>query len=111
MERGHRNSLISLIFLNFHNQTLKMLHTIEHSSDWIDILVNKADPTMFMLNDSIDNRWSSRIYKIVENMIITCDVIETDFYPLCFYDKCAYAIKWFNEDGKDLEVGVLYMSN
>jgi hypothetical protein len=42
---------ISLICLDLHQQAFQKLHTVKHSSQLIDIFVNEADPTTFLLKD------------------------------------------------------------
>jgi hypothetical protein len=96
---------ISLIFLDFRHHTLKKLDTIEYQSNWIRIFVDKADPTTFLLNGH--NQRATRVCKIVDNTIVIGDLIEINFNPECFYDKCVYGLKWRDRHGEDLEVRIL----
>jgi hypothetical protein len=90
---GMTNSFISLVFLDLSRRSLQKLHTFEYPSRQIDIYVNKADPTTFLLNEGE----FIRIFKVFDNTIIIGERIEIDFYPACFYDKCVYTLKGGNE--------------
>jgi hypothetical protein len=92
-EKGEINSFISLIFLDLHRHCLKKLHTIEYQGDNIQIVVNKADPTTFILTHRIADERSSRMCKIVDSAIIFKEVVEIDFSPECFYGKYVYGNK------------------
>jgi hypothetical protein len=102
-EEGKGNSFISLISLDLHQRSLKKLHTIEYSSHYIDIAVDKADLTTFLLSDGK----STQICKIVEKNLIIGNVVEIKCFPNYFYDKCAYWLYWNYKNNK--EVGVLNM--
>jgi hypothetical protein len=98
-EHGDNNSFISVISLDLHKNTLKKLYTAEHPSRYV--VVNKADPSTFLLIDSIDySEWSYQVCKIVDNTIIVGDVFEINFNPSCFYDKHVYATNWRDEYGQ-----------
>jgi hypothetical protein len=99
-EKGKTNFFISLIFLDLTHGNLKKLHTVEYSSDWLKIYVNKADPTAFLLTYSIADRnaVSSRICKVADNTIIIGEIVETDLHPDWFYDKCVYGLNWYYEN-------------
>jgi hypothetical protein len=87
------NNCISLIFLDIRERSLQKLHTVEYHTK--TIFVNKADLTTFILK----NNESIRICKVVEKTIIVGDVVEINFDPKCFYDKCVYGLGWNDETG------------
>jgi hypothetical protein len=103
-ERINRNYLISLIYLDLYQHTLKKLHTVEYLSRNIDVIVNKADPIIFLLNDG----YFTRICKIVEKTIIIGDRIESNFIPKCFYDKCVYRLRCYERDEDQRRVSLLF---
>jgi hypothetical protein len=109
-EHGDGNSFISLIFLDLCERSLQKLYTVEYSSSDIDLLVNKADSTTFILDDP-NNQEESKICKIVDKTIIIGDVVEIDFYPDCFYDKSVYFLNWKDENEEDLDVIMLDVSS
>jgi hypothetical protein len=84
---------------------LQKLHTVKYSTDDIQIIVDKANPTTFLLN----NEESKRICKTVDKKIIIGEIVEIDFHPACFYDKCVYFLKRENEEGENLDVRMLYL--
>jgi hypothetical protein len=108
-ENGRTNSFISLVFLDLSRCSLQKLHTVEYQSDNIEIVVNKADPTTFLLNDLNNEEQSLRMCKIVEKKIVIENVIKINFLLDCFYDRCVYGLKRRNEDRRFLDVRILYM--
>jgi hypothetical protein len=99
-ERKLNNSFISLIFLDLTRGSLKKLHTLEYPYS-IDIVVNKADPTTFILDNHINyNESFYQVCKIVDNTIIIGDVVNIGLYPDWFYDKCVYGLKRGYKDDK-----------
>jgi hypothetical protein len=100
-EEGDRNYSISLIFLDLYQHTLKKLHTVEYNTHDIEIIVNKADPTKFIL--SVGSYLDVYICKIVENRIIIGDRIEIDVCMNCFYGDNVYALDSYDSD-EHLEV-------
>jgi hypothetical protein len=107
-ERASKDSFISLIFPNLCRGSLQKLQTVKYPSDWIKIIVNKADPTTFILNDLNNDEQSTRICKIVDKTIIIGDVVEIGFYPYCFYNKFVYGLNWYERDEDSVEVGFLF---
>jgi hypothetical protein len=110
-ENEYPNSYISLIWLDIYQRSLKKLHTIEYSSNWIQIFVDKADSAMFMLKDFTNN--VSRIGKIVDKKLIIGDVIDINFSPDCFYNKCIYILNMDGEQNEDhypQQASLLYKS-
>jgi hypothetical protein len=89
-EVGNESAFISLIFLDIFRSSLQKLHTVEYPSYQIDIYVDKANPTMFILNDEE----SMRICKIVGKTIIIGDEVDIDFIPDCFYNKRVFYVNW-----------------
>jgi hypothetical protein len=108
-EEGETSSFVSLVFLDLSLGSLHKFHTVEYPTIDIEIVVNKADPTTFILTHYINNEQSSRIFKIVEKKIIIEDVIEIDFSPDCFYDKYVYATEWIDDEGEEIDVRILKM--
>jgi hypothetical protein len=94
-ERGGGNYVISLVFLDLCRRSLQKLHTVEYSSWFNYICVNKADPTTFLLNEGE----FIQIYKVVEKKIVIGEKVEINLYLTCFYDKCVYGLEWNNETG------------
>jgi hypothetical protein len=113
-ERRNQTSFISLIFLDLHQPDLQKLHTVEYPSDHINMFVDTADSTTFLLNGLNDNDMLTRICKIVDNTIIIGNVAETNFFPDCFYHGCVYYLELNREDNEyRTEVGclVIYLVN
>jgi hypothetical protein len=106
-EGGDETYFVSLISLDLNQHILKKLHTIEYPTDYIKICINRADSITFLLNDF--NNAELQLYKIVDKEIIIKDVIDIDFFPECFYDKCVYNLGWLDEDRNHLKVRMLYM--
>jgi hypothetical protein len=100
-ERGDENSFISLVFMDFFRCSFQKLHTVENPIRNINVIVNKADLTTFLLN----GEESKRICKIIEKKITIKDEVEISFYPSCFHDKYVYGLKW-NTDG--IRVSLLF---
>jgi hypothetical protein len=110
VEYSSSRYFISLIFLDLYQRILKKLHTIEYSSYYINILINKTDPNTFILDDRAVRGRSTRICKIVDKTIVIGDVVDIGFHPDWFYDKCVYSLKWYDEDPIEvLDVRILYM--
>jgi hypothetical protein len=107
-EYGDGNYFISLMFLDLCRCSLKKLDTAE-SDIHSNVIVNKADPTTFLLNDLNNEEQSLRMCKIVEKKIVIGDITEIDFYPGCFYDRCVYGLKGGNENRRFLDVRILYI--
>jgi hypothetical protein len=84
------NSFISLIFLDRCRGSLQKIQTIEYPIGSIKIVINKADPTTFILS----NREFSQICKIVDKTIVIGEMFELSFNPNCFYGKCLYRLEW-----------------
>jgi hypothetical protein len=105
-ERGDGSYFISLIFLDLHHQTLKKLHTVEYLSYYMNIFVNKADSTTFILNDELP----TQICKIIDKTIVIGDLIEIDFYPQAFYGGNIYSLKLYDRDGRRLDVRIYMYS-
>jgi hypothetical protein len=103
------NYFISLISLDIPRRSFQKLHTVEKPFNYFEIVVNKADPTTFLLNHDIRNRWSSRICKIVEKRIIIGEVVDFKFYSDYFYDKIVYFLKRRDEELGDLDVRISYL--
>jgi hypothetical protein len=101
-EHGGENYFISLIFLDFCERNLQKLHTVECPMDYIYIMINKADPTTFLLYDYIASHQTTLICKIVDKTIIIGDILDIDFYPHCFYGKYIYLLGWNDEDQASL---------
>jgi hypothetical protein len=101
------NSFISLIFLNLPQRSLQKLQTIEYPCNSIRIVVDKADPTAFLLKYHTRDQWSLKICKIVDNTIIIGDVFQVGLYLDYFYDKCVYSLKDYDENGQSLKVRIL----
>jgi hypothetical protein len=99
---------ITLIFLDIHNHTLQKFDTDEYIESDIEILVNKANPTTFILNDINNDEISTEICKLVDGEIIIEDVIEIGFSPDCFYDKYLYGLEWYGDD-RDYNVSSLFI--
>jgi hypothetical protein len=112
-EEGETNSFISLISLDLSRCSVQKLHTVEYPTIDIEILVNNADPTTFLLTHYINNERFSRMCKIVEKKIVISDITEVKFYPDCFYDKYAYGLDWYRdeEDGEYIQVKILSVSS
>jgi hypothetical protein len=106
-EKGETNFFINLISLDLCRGNLQKLHTVEYSSPYINIFVNKADPTTFILNEGE----FMQICEIVDKTIIIGEGVEITFMPSCFYDKGVYYLDWYDEDYEELDVRILYMSN
>jgi hypothetical protein len=100
-EKNEFTSFISLIFLDFSQRNVQKLHTVEHNGRDIQIVLNKADLTTFILNNRTES--SVRICKINEKKIIIGDLIDIGFFPYSFYDKCAYSLRWSDDEGEDGE--------
>jgi hypothetical protein len=105
-EYGDGNYFISLMFLDLCRCSLKKLDTAE-SDIHSNVIVNKADPTTFLLKNPNSN--VSKVCKIVEKKIIFGDVIDIAFRPDSFYDKNVYALKRRDEHFRDLDVGISYL--
>jgi hypothetical protein len=99
---------ISLIFLDIRGRSLQKIFRLEYTFYLSKIIVNKANPSMFLLNDP--NIGVSQTYKFTKNAIII-DAVDIDFCPQCFYDKFVYALDWSDEDEDDqgLCVIILYL--
>jgi hypothetical protein len=90
--------------MDISRHTLQKLHTVEYPKTNIDIYVNKADPTTFLLDDNE----SSRICKIVDQTIIIDERLENKFTS-CFYNKCVYTLEFYYRDDQDRDlVSLLY---
>jgi hypothetical protein len=107
-ERENSKSFISLICFDLYRPSLRKFHTVEYPSELIEIVVNKDDTTMFILNESNNN--FSRICKIVNNTIIIGDAIEIGFNPDSFYDGNLYGLDRYKND-ENIEVRILYCSS
>jgi hypothetical protein len=83
---------------------LKKFHTIEYPTIHIKIVVNKADPTMFILDYSIDNNWILQVCKIGKKTILIGEKFELDFDPDWFYDKCVYTLNWYEDEDRDVRI-------
>jgi hypothetical protein len=100
LERGDGVSFISLFFLDLHAQTIQKLTTIERRCEFAQIIVNKADPTQFLLDFKIDGEWSIQVCKVVKTDIILGEIINHFFWQPNFYEKCIYGLDWIeNENG------------
>jgi hypothetical protein len=110
-EIGKTNAFISLILLDLSRRSLQKLHTIEYNTDDIEIVVNKADPTAFILNHYINDERFSQNCNVVEKTIIIGDLIEIEFYPECFCDKFVYGLNCYksDEDSKRVSIFNLYL--
>jgi hypothetical protein len=64
------------------------------------IELDRADSTTFLLSYVR----STRICKIVKKKIIIGNVVEIDFFPNYFYDKCAYSLNWSYYDDREVDV-------
>jgi spore coat polysaccharide biosynthesis predicted glycosyltransferase SpsG len=108
-EYEYGNYFISLVSLDLDKRSLKKFHTVECYGT--NICKNEADPFTFLIRDNtgFPNEWFSRICKIVEKKIIFDDTAETNFYPDCFYDKHIYGLKWYYEEGEELDVSLLFI--
>jgi hypothetical protein len=105
-EYGETSSFVSLFFLDLYRGSVQKLHTVEYLSNYIHVVINKADPMTFILTHRINNEeQSSRICKIVNDTIIFNNVVDIEFYPECFYGKYVYATEWTDE------VRILELSN
>jgi hypothetical protein len=104
------NFFISLVFLDFSRCYLQKLHTVERHSRFLPrIVVNKADPTTFMLNEMINGQLSPQICKIIDKTIVIEDVVESELIPDIFYDKYAYTLELYYRNDDDLQrVSLLY---
>jgi hypothetical protein len=96
-EEGETSSFVSLIFLDLYRGSVQKLHTVEYLSNYIHVVINKADSTTFILNNRINDELSSQICKIVNDTIIFNNVVDIEFYPECFYGKYVYATEWTYE--------------
>jgi hypothetical protein len=105
-ESGETDSFISLICLDVCQRSFRKLYTLEYLSDYIRIIVNNADPTIFILKDL--NNDALQICKTVNNTIIFGDVVKVKFCSKAFYDKFVYGLYWYDEDGEELDVRILY---
>jgi hypothetical protein len=105
-EIGNGRSFITLVFLDLRRRTLKKFHTVEFDI-YLDILVNNADPTTFILEDLNEDKEFSRICKIVDNTIIIENMVEIDFFTESFYDKSVYGLKRRDENFQHINVRVL----
>jgi hypothetical protein len=106
-ERGNRNRFISLIFLDLFQHSLQKLHTVRHIVEIPKIILNKADPTTFILKDF---NWNSfQICQIVDNEIIIGERTQIGFRAESFHGKYVYALVWHNENRERLNVRMLYM--
>jgi hypothetical protein len=106
-ERGNTDSFLSLIFLDLDRHSLKKLQTIIYLGD-INIVVNEADPTTFILEYFIDvEEMASQVCKIAEKTIIVGDSVDIEFSPQAFYDKWIYGADWTNENHDFLDVRIL----
>jgi hypothetical protein len=103
-EYGDSHSFISLIHLDLSRGSLEKLYTIEYPTTNVKIIVNKANPTTFLLTRNIDNERVSRICKIAENTIINGDIVEITFTPNCFYGKCLYRLQWNNNNERQVSL-------
>lgn len=98
-----------MICLDLCQLSLKKLNTVEYPSPFISILVNKADPTTFLLINYIGDSEFVQICKVFEKAMITGDVVNIGFYPDRFYDKCVYGLNWYYDDEyrKEQDVRIL----
>jgi hypothetical protein len=101
-EREDEKSFISLISLDIHQHILKKFHTIGYPIRNTKIVVNKTDPTTFIL----DSEESTRICKIVDKTIIIDERVDIGFHPRLFYGNFVYALKLLDEYFRRLEVGI-----
>lgn len=101
-ERGDENYFTSLIFLDLHKCSLQKLYTIKYPSRPIQIIVDKTDPTTFLLRDI--NNDGIQICKIVDNSIITGDVFEAKLFSRAFVDKCVYGLKSYYTNYKEVRL-------
>lgn len=106
-ECNEDNSFISLISLDISLRSLKKLQTIEYPTSSIDIVVNGNDPTTFLLYHTINYERHTRIGKLAEETIVIEDVIEIDFRPHCFCNKCVYGLNWPSGNRRELDVRIL----
>jgi hypothetical protein len=102
-EKDDENSFISLVFLDLNQRSFQKLQTVKYPSYWIKILVNKADPTTFLLND----KESWKICKIADKKIIFGEKIEIGFDLEWFYDKCVYSLYYYRDEYQK-KVSLLY---
>jgi hypothetical protein len=104
-ESEYTSHSISLISMDFSRNSLQYLYTVKYDSDFIEIFVNKADTSTFILQ----NEESTRICKIVDKTIVIKNAIEIDFIPEYFYNKCVYGLNWSYDKEKDsMKVNFLF---
>jgi hypothetical protein len=106
-EREHPNYFISLIFLDISRQSFHKLHTVEYPTHNMQIIINKSNPTTFLLNDRNGDEKFSRICKITDNTIIIGERVNITFSPACLYDKYLYSVERYDENSRYLDVRIL----
>jgi hypothetical protein len=99
-EFGNANYFISLILPNFCRRNFKKIQTIKYLSRSFQFIVNRADPTTFLLTYYINNERYIQLCKLVEKEIIIEDSIKIDFYPNYFDDKHIYTLDSYKRDDK-----------
>lgn len=109
IEYGETNSFISLIFLDLSRHTLKQLHTLEYPISNIQIFVNRADTTTFLLKGVNNREFSMRICKTVDKTIIIGEMVDIGFRPKCFYDKSVYGLEWYQYREEDSLVSLFFI--
>jgi hypothetical protein len=97
--------------LDISRPSLQKVYTLEYRSYWIDIHVNKTDPTTLIFQYIINYKWYIKICKIVDKTIVIGDGVEIGFHLGCFYGKCVYGLNRRYENEEKRLVGEIYMSN
>lgn len=85
---------ISLIAFDFYDVTCKKFETIEYHSSGLKILVNKFDPSKFILLLRINGEISARICNVVKKEIVVGDQIALPFEFDSYFDGSLYVFHW-----------------
>jgi hypothetical protein len=110
-ERQHKGDTcsISLVFLDLYGKKLEKLTTITYPSRYIFIIVNKIEPTEFLVCSDLDN--TVQICRVEKISIILGDMIDIDFRPQSLYDGQIYGSGWiYDEEVMNLLFRLLFNS-
>jgi hypothetical protein len=95
---------ISLVFLDLHKTTFCKLHTIELPGSYlyVGIIVNKAEPTEFVLQyESENDQKFIRACKVDRTKLIIGDEIEVEADFRSYHNGCLYKVSWTEDEDED----------
>jgi hypothetical protein len=80
---------------------LEKLDTIQRRFDVFSIIVNKDEPTQFVLKIDIEDGYIVELFTIVGTSIVAGDSIQISFEPDGYFDERLYGLKWIENDDEN----------